>query len=195
MADCSPRAARALPSESTRPSPQSISRGDLEAAASCFAKDACLITPDATAVRGRAEIRPILHQLIVAGSRIEVQESSIVLAGEVALGSERWLVTSAGSEGEPFTRALTPTMVMRQTRGRLETRGGDAVGTSLIGEPPSRIILSALASAGSRPARIAQLVEHFHGKEGVTSSSLVPGFYQIAAHFTLALPRLETMPR
>jgi hypothetical protein len=28
----------------------------------------------------------------------------------------------------------------------------------------------------SRPARIAQLVEHFHGKEGVTSSSLVPGF-------------------
>ena len=25
-------------------------------------------------------------------------------------------------------------------------------------------------------ARIAQLVEHFHGKEGVTSSSLVPGF-------------------
>jgi hypothetical protein len=25
------------------------------------------------------------------------------------------------------------------------------------------------------PARIAQLVEHFHGKEGVTSSSLVPG--------------------
>jgi hypothetical protein len=27
-----------------------------------------------------------------------------------------------------------------------------------------------------RPARIAQLVEHFHGKEGVTSSSLVPGF-------------------
>src|SRR3954453_21620878 len=29
---------------------------------------------------------------------------------------------------------------------------------------------------GSRPARIAQLVEPFHGKEGVTSSSLVPGF-------------------
>jgi ketosteroid isomerase-like protein len=105
------------PSETTLAFAESISRGDLHAAAHCFAKDACLITPDATAVRGREEIRPILHQLIAVESRIEVQESSVVLAGEVALGSERWLLTSAGSEGEPFTRALTPTMVMRQIEG------------------------------------------------------------------------------
>jgi ketosteroid isomerase-like protein len=102
------------PRESTRALAASISRGDLDGAARCFAKDACLLTPDATAVRGREEIKPILHQLIVAGSQIEVQQSSIVLAGEVALGSERWLVTSAGSEGSPFTRTLTPTIVLRQ---------------------------------------------------------------------------------
>jgi len=102
------------PRESTRALAASISRGDLDGAARCFAKDACLLTPDATAVRGREEIKPILHQLIVVGSQIEVQESSIVLAGEVALGSERWLVTSAGSEGAPFTRTLTPTIVLRQ---------------------------------------------------------------------------------
>jgi len=102
------------PRESTRALAASISRGDLDGAARCFAKDACLLTPDATAVRGREEIKPILHQLIVVGSQIEVQESSIVLAGEVALGSERWLVTSAGSEGSPFTRTLTPTIVLRQ---------------------------------------------------------------------------------
>lgn len=102
------------PRESTRALAASISRGDLDAAAHCFAKDACLLTPDATAVRGREEIKPILHQLIVAGSQIEVQDSSIVLAGEVALGSERWVVTSAGSEGSPFTRTLTPTVVLRQ---------------------------------------------------------------------------------
>jgi len=105
------------PAESTRALASSISRGDLDAAAHCFTKDACLITPDSTAVRGREEIKPILHQLIVAGSQIEVLESSIVLAGEVALGNERWQVTSAGSEGAPFTRALTPTMVMRQLEG------------------------------------------------------------------------------
>ncbi|HEU5251747.1 MAG TPA: nuclear transport factor 2 family protein [Solirubrobacterales bacterium] len=105
------------PGESTRALAASISRGDLDGATSCFAKDACLLTPDATVVRGREEIRPILHQMIVAGSKIEVQESSIVLAGEVALGTERWVMSSAGSEGSPFTRALTPTMVLRQVEG------------------------------------------------------------------------------
>lgn len=105
------------PRESTRALADSIGRGDLQGAARCFAKDACLITPDATAVRGREEIKPILHQLIVAGSRIEVQESLIVLAGEVALGSERWILTSAGTDGAPFTRTLTPTVVMKQIEG------------------------------------------------------------------------------
>ncbi len=105
------------PRESSRALAASISRGDLDAAAHCFAKDACLLTPDATAVRGREEIKPILHQLIVARSQIEVQDSSIVLAGEVALCTERWQVTSAGSKGTPFTRTLTPTMVMRQIEG------------------------------------------------------------------------------
>ncbi|HET9591963.1 MAG TPA: nuclear transport factor 2 family protein [Solirubrobacterales bacterium] len=105
------------PEEATRAFATSISQGDLDAAACCFAKDACLVTPDSTAVRGRDEIRPILHQLIALRSRIEVQESSILLAGEVAFVSERWLVTSPGSEGGPFTRALTPMLVLRQLEG------------------------------------------------------------------------------
>jgi ketosteroid isomerase-like protein len=105
------------PGESTRALAASITRGDLERATSCFAKDACLLTPDATVVRGRAEIKPILHQLIVAGSQIEVQESSIVLAGEVALGTERWVLISAGSEGAPFRRELKPTVVLRRLEG------------------------------------------------------------------------------
>ncbi|HEX5984707.1 MAG TPA: DUF4440 domain-containing protein [Solirubrobacterales bacterium] len=105
------------PRESTRAFAAAISRGDLDTAAHCFTKDACLLTPDATALRGREEIRPILHQLIVLGARIEVQESSIVRAGEVALGTERWAFTSAGAEGATFTRALNPTLVMRQVEG------------------------------------------------------------------------------
>ncbi len=105
------------PRESTRAFAASITRGDLDGAASCFAKDGCLLTPDATVIRGRDEIRPILRQLIASSSRIEVQESSVVLAGEVALGTERWVVTSVGSEGEPFSRTLTPTVVLRQVEG------------------------------------------------------------------------------
>jgi ketosteroid isomerase-like protein len=105
------------PQESTRAFAASISRGDLDGAAYCFAKDACLVTPDATAVRGRDEIRPILHQLIVLESEIEVQESSILPAGEVALGTERWLITSPGSDAAPFTRSLTPMVVLRELEG------------------------------------------------------------------------------
>lgn len=105
------------PQDGTRAFAEAISRGDLHAAAHCFAKDACLLTPDATAVRGRDEIRPILQQLIALGTRIEVQESTVVLAGEVALGNERWQIESAGSEGETFTRTLTPTIVLRQVEG------------------------------------------------------------------------------
>lgn len=105
------------PQEGTRVFAGAIGRGDLDAAAGCFAKDACLLTPDATTVRGREEIRPILHQLIVLRTRIEVQESAVVLAGEVALGSERWRIESAGSEGGTFTRTLTPTIVLRQVEG------------------------------------------------------------------------------
>jgi ketosteroid isomerase-like protein len=105
------------PQETSRAFAASIGRGDLDGAAHCFAKDACLVTPDATAVKGRDEIRPILHQLIVLESQIEVQESSVLLAGEVALGTERWLVTSSGSEGDSFTRSLTPMVVLRQLEG------------------------------------------------------------------------------
>lgn len=107
----------ATPQESTRAFAASVSRGDLDAAAHCFAKDACLVTPDATAVRGRDEIRPILHQLIVLESQVEVQESSVLVAGEVALGTERWVVTSPGSEGGSFSRSLTPMVVLRQLEG------------------------------------------------------------------------------
>ena len=123
------------PRESTRALVASISRGDLYAAAHCFAKDACLLTPDATAVRGREEIRSILHQLIVVGAQIEVQESSIVLAGEVALGTERWIVTSAGSEGSPFTRTLNPTMVLRQLEGVWKLAVAMPWGRPLMHEP------------------------------------------------------------
>ncbi len=106
-----------MPGEVTRAFAASVTRGDLRAAVRCFAKDACLVTPDATTVKGRDDIRAILHQLIASGSRIEVQESSMLLAGEVALGTERWVVTTPVAEGRPFARSLTPTMVLRRLEG------------------------------------------------------------------------------
>lgn len=110
-------AVAAAPEQGTRAFAASINRRDLDAACRCFAKDGCLLTPDATAIRGRQEIRPILGQLIASKAQIEVQESSFVTAGEVALGLERWSVTSDGSEGSRFARVLTPTLVLRRLEG------------------------------------------------------------------------------
>ncbi len=41
----------------------------------------------------------------------------MLLAGEIAFGAERWVVATPGSEGRPFTRALTPTLVLRRLEG------------------------------------------------------------------------------
>jgi ketosteroid isomerase-like protein len=94
-----------------------INRCDLDAASNCFAKDACLLTPDATAIRGRQEIRLILTQLVDRQTRIEVLASSILVAGEVALGSERWAIRSAGPEGGVFLQESRSTLVLRELEG------------------------------------------------------------------------------
>jgi ketosteroid isomerase-like protein len=110
-------APNASPRESTRAFAQAINAADLHAATYCFAKDACLVTPDATAIRGREEIRPILAQLIARQTRIEVLSSSVLVAGVVALGSERWAIRSAGPEGTVFSQDSSPALVLRKLEG------------------------------------------------------------------------------
>ncbi len=92
--------------------------GDLNMATACFARDACLITPDATAVYGRDRIRPVLAQLIARRTEIRVDSSSVVLAGDVALACERWTIRSVGVEGAHFEQALNPTLVLRRIEER-----------------------------------------------------------------------------
>jgi hypothetical protein len=53
--------------------PELLSAGDLEGATACFARDACLLTQDATAIHSRERIRPVLAQLIARRARIEVE--------------------------------------------------------------------------------------------------------------------------
>lgn len=94
-----------------------LSAGKLDAAASCFARDACLLTPDATAVHGRERIRPLLAQLIARHAQIEVALSSVLIAGEVAFVQERWTVRSDGVEGSRFEQVCEPTLVLRWIEG------------------------------------------------------------------------------
>jgi ketosteroid isomerase-like protein len=94
-----------------------ISRGRLDAAVRCLTRDACLVTPDGTAMHGREAIAGVLAQLIDARAEVAVEVTAVLRAGDVALAHERWQIRSGGSEGE-FVRSTRPTLVLRQVESR-----------------------------------------------------------------------------
>ena len=96
---------------------QALNRGDLDDAAACFARDGCLITPDATAVHGREQIRDVLAQMIWARTEIGIDLSSSILAGEVLLLHQRWRICSGKSPRERFERTVDAVLVVRRIEG------------------------------------------------------------------------------
>ena len=108
------------PSSAKRTSPAlaaALSVGDLEAASACFAGDACLITPDATTIRGRDHIRAILFQLIAMRPTVQVEQRGMLIAGDVALGTETWTIRLNGLELTPFAQTSDSTAVLRRIEG------------------------------------------------------------------------------
>jgi ketosteroid isomerase-like protein len=95
-----------------------VNAGELERACACFTRDGCLITPDATAVQGREAIGAVLAQLVAAGTRVSVQVSAILAAGDVALGRERWQIHSDAPGGTQFVRESTPTLVLQRVESQ-----------------------------------------------------------------------------
>ena len=106
------------PQRLTRVLAGAISAANLSVAGDCFAKDACFVTPDATAIRGREEIRAIMGQLIARRAQIEVLSSSALIGGGAALVTEQWVMRSAGTESSVFEQRLAPTLVARWVEGR-----------------------------------------------------------------------------
>jgi uncharacterized protein (TIGR02246 family) len=91
--------------------------GDLHLASACFARDACLITPDATAIRGRDGIRALLAQLVLLHAEIEIEHLSVLRAGDVALVRGRWTVRCEGAEGSIYRQRFEPTLVLQEVEG------------------------------------------------------------------------------
>lgn len=89
-----------------------LNRGDLQSAVACFARDACLITPDATAIHGRDQIRPLLAQMVIRQTEIRVESTSAIGAGEVVLAQERWRVRAGPSEPARVEQSLDATLVL-----------------------------------------------------------------------------------
>jgi ketosteroid isomerase-like protein len=97
--------------------PALLSAGDLNGMGACLARDACLLTPDATAVHGREAVRRVLAQLIAADVRIEVECSRVLVAGDTALSRERWSVSSNSVDGTRVTGRLSPALTLQRIEG------------------------------------------------------------------------------
>lgn len=96
---------------------QALNRGDLDGAASCFARDGCLVTPDATAVHGREHIRGVLAQLVHRRTEIHVELSSSVSAGDVLLVHQRWRIRTGERPRQHFEQIVDAVLVLKQTEG------------------------------------------------------------------------------
>jgi ketosteroid isomerase-like protein len=97
--------------------PKLIGAGNLEAATRCFARDACLLTPDATAIHDREHIRPLLAQLIARRVRIEVEQSNVLVAGDVAYARELWQVSAGVAAGSRYEHSCDPSLVLKRIEG------------------------------------------------------------------------------
>lgn len=94
-----------------------LNRGDLDVACGCFTRDAYLITPDGTAVRGRGAIGGILAQLIATGAEISIEVSAIIAAGDVALAHQRWHLQSSSPAGS-WEQDSSPRLVLQRVESQ-----------------------------------------------------------------------------
>ena len=94
-----------------------LSAADLSAATACFTRAGCMLTPDGTAVHGRADIAPILAQLIARETEIEVEQLAIHVAGDVALASGRLAMRSTGLAGERLVQDCGSNVALQRVEG------------------------------------------------------------------------------
>lgn len=112
-----PVARFSTPVETVRAFASALRLGDLEAAIACFAADSCFVTPDSTAVRGRGAIRGVLAQLISQRTRITIESSSALFAGDVVFINQHWRIRVGGSPEAAYTQGVNPVLVLRRDEG------------------------------------------------------------------------------
>jgi ketosteroid isomerase-like protein len=137
--------AASTPQAATEAFVAAINGPELKAAAGCFTREARLITPDSTAVSGRAEIRAVLDQMIAQRFAIAVSNSTAIAAGEIAHLKQRWRI-QIGAEADTSLRARGRSAARPAARrSTVEARDPRPLGPALTEREPRRT--SAVASA------------------------------------------------
>jgi ketosteroid isomerase-like protein len=90
---------------------------DLGALASCFCRDARLLTADRTVVSGRKEIALLLAQLIDAESTLELSSPSLLATDHVALLRARCATRTKGPDLFWLSHSTDLTAVLRLVEG------------------------------------------------------------------------------
>jgi ketosteroid isomerase-like protein len=91
-----------------------LSTDQLAAATAYFTREGCLITPDGTAVYGRADISCVLSQLTARHTQIEVEQVAVRTAGDVAFASGCLTMRSDGPEETRFVQACDLSLVLHR---------------------------------------------------------------------------------
>jgi ketosteroid isomerase-like protein len=113
-------ATAAPPSSAKDPSvalANALNAGDLECAVAGFVRDAALITPGASTIRGCDNIRAILFQLIAMRPTVEIEQLGLLVAGDAAIATEKWTIRLDGLELTPFAQMSESTAVLRRIEG------------------------------------------------------------------------------
>lgn len=94
-----------------------LNAGDLVRAVARLSREACLVTPDATVIRGRSDVAGALKQFFAIGFRAHLDLRSAIEIGEVVLVSDRW-TTRVGGSGSAAQGSARGTVVLRMLEGR-----------------------------------------------------------------------------
>jgi ketosteroid isomerase-like protein len=90
--------------------------GDVGTATALFSRHGCFVTPDSTVIRGRREIRDCLRQFVDMAGELTIDRRTMLIAGDVAIGSEYWTLRFDGGTG-PVSRTSRSTIVLGRVEG------------------------------------------------------------------------------
>jgi uncharacterized protein (TIGR02246 family) len=95
-----------------------LETADTNRAASCFARQAILVTADGTNLHGREDIAALLSQLIVCHTTVSFAELAVIEAEQTALISGICSMRRKGPDPLWFTQRSDLTAVVREIEGR-----------------------------------------------------------------------------
>ena len=94
---------------------EAMSRRDIDGVIDLFEPDAMFVDPTSgTVLRGHAEIRDALEQMLDAMPELSGSVRQVHVAGDIALVLSDWTLAGTGPDGEPFEETGTATDVMRR---------------------------------------------------------------------------------